>query len=103
MKKVFSLILALVMTASLAIPCAAEEIAGNDTAGQEISTIPWFQQYFSEKIYSESECTLTPDQKTLLDENILNVIIQGGQVYRSLLLGRNRKINLTGFAKVIDG
>ena len=52
MKKVFSLILALVMTASLAIPCAAEEIAGNDTAGQEISTIPWFQQYFSEKIYS---------------------------------------------------
>lgn len=71
MKKVFSLILALVMTASLAIPCAAEEIAGNDTTGQELSTIPWFQQYFSEKIYSESESTLTPSQKALLDENIV--------------------------------
>lgn len=69
MKKVFSLILALGMTASLAISCAAEETGENDTTGQEQSTIPWFQQYFSENIYFESESTLTPDQKTLLDAN----------------------------------
>lgn len=35
--------------------------------GQEMSTIPWFQQYFAEKNYS----ILTPNQKTLLDESIV--------------------------------
>lgn len=39
--------------------------------GQEMSTIPWFQQYFSEKNYPESESILTPKQKTLLDESIV--------------------------------
>ena len=39
--------------------------------GQEMSTIPWFQQYFAEKNYSESESILKPNQKTLLDESII--------------------------------
>lgn len=46
MKKAFSFILALVMIANLAIPCAAEEIAEDDWTGHNVSTVNPFELYY---------------------------------------------------------
>lgn len=104
MLRLISVAVILLLMISFSMPAYATE--------QEMSTIPWFQQYFSEKNYSESESLLTPNQKTLLDESVVQYnqsITQNGYTI-TLLSGisdgcrsfLNFKINSPD-GKVLDG